>query len=274
MNRAPNQVEMGQPLRAQGRELQSGFHVYERQRPEPNSTYEIVGNDFSQLIEFQVHPEEVITCEPGTMVYMSPGMLPDIDMGDCSQGCKRCCCAGESMFRLHFKNEGDEVERVAVTPSWPAQIIPIDLATYDGLIFNRGAFLAAIGDDWHVDIRTVRSVGIACCAGQGVFMNTLHGQGMVFLCAGGTVMTKTLAAGEELVVEQQNILAFEKTVELGIRRFGGCLICCCGGQGLFNAVLTGPGFVMIRTMPLSKLAMALRVQGAQGGGGGGGGSAE
>ena len=41
---------------------------------------------------------ESITCEPGSMAYMSPGLMPDVDVGGCDQGCKRCCCAGESMF--------------------------------------------------------------------------------------------------------------------------------------------------------------------------------
>lgn len=104
---------------------------------------------------------------------------------------------------------------------------------YDGMVFNRGAFLAALGSDWSVDIKRVRSVGTCCCGGQGawlqssysesvladrfegwfswpifertfrisslfprrlpvvclgLFMNTLHGSGMVFLQAGGTVM--------------------------------------------------------------------------------------
>ena len=46
---------------------------------------------------------------------------------------------------------------------------------YDGMVFNRGAFLAALGSDWSVDIKRVRSVGTCCCGGQGLFMNTLHG---------------------------------------------------------------------------------------------------
>ena len=117
---------------------------------------------------------------------------------------------------------------------------------YDGMVFNRGAFLAALGSDWSVDIKRVRSMGTCFCGGQGclaarwmpqlrfrwfrsrvlfvrktavsaqphsrrhdgrvlglirsdsswqignsgLFMNTLHGSGMVFLQAGGTVMRR------------------------------------------------------------------------------------
>eukprot|EP00490_Sorites_sp_Unknown_P018895 CAMPEP_0114688378 /NCGR_PEP_ID=MMETSP0191-20121206/63405_1 /TAXON_ID=126664 /ORGANISM="Sorites sp." /LENGTH=181 /DNA_ID=CAMNT_0001975775 /DNA_START=21 /DNA_END=562 /DNA_ORIENTATION=- len=181
------------------------------------------------------------------MAYMSPGLFADVDVGGCEQGCKRCCCAGENLFRLHFLNETEDSQQVGLTPTFPAKIVPIDLATYNGMVFNRGAFLAAMGSDWSVDIKRVRSVGTCCCGGQGLFMNTLHGSGMIFLQAGGTVMRKELEDGEELVVEQGAVLAFERSVDLDIRKTGGCLVCCCGGMGLFNAVLTGPGFVMIHS---------------------------
>ncbi len=35
------------------------------------------------------------------------------------------------------------------------------------MVFNRGAFMAALGSDWSVDIKRVRSVGTCCCGGQG-----------------------------------------------------------------------------------------------------------
>jgi len=168
---------------------------------------------------------------------------------------------------LHFVNNTSMPQKCGLTPSFPAKIVPIDLSVYDGMVINNGAFLAAFGTDWTVDIKMVGSCGVCCFGGQGLFMSTLHGSGMVFLSAGGTVMTRTLAAGEEIVVDHHSVLAFEKTVQLGIRRTGGCMVCCCAGQGLFNAVLTGPGFVMVHTMSLVKLKKAV---GPPGGGGAGG----
>jgi len=268
---APQQNQMNQPFVANGREvtLKSGLQEWVNKAP-VNSTYTITGSDYSQLLEVDVHPGEVVTCEPGTMTYMSPELQPDIDMGGCGQGCKRCCCAGESMFRLHFKNETEESQQLGLTPKYPAKVVPIDLAKYDGLIFNKGAFLAALGSDWKVQLKRLRSVGAMCCAGQGLFMSTLHGSGMVFLNAGGTVMTKTLDEDEELVVSQDAVLAFEKSVEIDIRQTGGCFMCCCGGMGLFNAVLTGPGLVMLHTMSMQKMAKLVPSGGGGGGGGGGG----
>jgi len=252
---APTQQDMRAPL-ADGIELLSGFHIWSAPPTPAQSNYEIVGSDFSQVLEIKLAPQELVTAEPRSMLYMSSGMALDADMGGCEQGCKRCCCAGESMFRLHLKNTTNDMQKVAVTPSFPAKIVPIDLAQHSGLIFNRGAFLAALGQDWRVDIRAVASPGVCCCAGQGLFLNTLHGSGMVFLNAGGTIMMKQLAAGEEIIIDKHALLAFERTVSIGIRRTGGCMVCCCAGQGLFNTVLTGPGFIMVHSMGLSKLRAA------------------
>lgn len=244
--------------------MMSGFQIWSPTAPLPNSNFEISGSEFSQVLEVAVGPNELITAEPGTMLFMSPGMALDADMGGLGQGCKRCCCAGESMFRLHLKNTTDRVEKVSVTPRFPAKIMPVDLRQHDGMRFNSGAFLAALGKDWRVDIERVAGLGVCCCAGQGLFLNTLHGNGMVFLNAGGTVLTKSLAAGEEIIVDKHAVLAFEKTVHIGIRRTGGCMVCCCAGQGLFNTVLTGPGFVMVHSMSLGRLRAAV----APAGGGG------
>eukprot|EP00435_Cladocopium_sp_Y103_P012091 s2910_g3.t1 len=270
----PVQESMTQPFTAaRDVKLQSGLKVWSNV-PAPNSQYHIIGDEYSQVLELDVHPGESITCEPGSMAYMSPGLFPDVDVGGCEQGFKRCCCAGENLFRLHFLNETEDLQQVGLTPTFPAKIVPIDLAKYDGMVFNRGAFLAALGSDWSVDIKRVRSMGTCCCGGQGLFMNTLHGSGMVFLQAGGTVMRKELQDGEELVVEQAAVLAFERSVELDIRKTGGFLVCCCGGMGLFNAVLTGPGFVMIHSMGLQKLRSSLGAPSGGGNNGSGGGAAE
>lgn len=257
---------MSAPLRHH--RLESGFEIWTPSAPPEGSVFEIVGQDYSQVLEVHLAPGQVVTAEPGTMLYTSSGINLNADIGGMGQGCKRCCCAGESLFRLHLENKTGGVERVALTPNFPAKVVPINLQQYPGMVFNAGAFLAALGTNWKVNLRAVNSAGVCCCGGQGLFMNTLYGDNMVFLNAGGTVLTKQLAAGEELVVDKHAVLAFESSVNLGIRRTGGFVVCCCAGQGLFNAVLTGPGFVMLHSMSKSRLARAFPTGGGGGGDGG------
>lgn len=81
---------------------------------------------------------------------------------------------------------------------------------------------------------------------------------MAFLNASGTCLTKTLQDGEVLIVDTDSVVAFEKTVGYDVRRNRGCLMCCCGGEGLYNTVLTGPGLVILQSMSFEKMATKLR----------------
>mmetsp|Transcript_6193 Transcript_6193/g.14807 ORF Transcript_6193/g.14807 Transcript_6193/m.14807 type:complete len:275 (+) Transcript_6193:79-903(+) len=254
--------------------MHSGFDVWTPSAPPAESDFQLTGSDFSQVLELTVGPGELITSEPHSMLFMTSGIEMDADMGDVGQACARGC-AGESFFRLKFRNTSNGQERLALTPNFPAKIVPIDLSLHSGLAMHKGAFLGAKGDGWTIRLERVRGMAACCCGGQGMFLNRLHGEGMAFLSAGGTVMMKELAEGEEVVIDRHSLLAMERTVALGIRRTGNCMVCCCGDQGLFNVVLTGPGWVMIQSMPLSKLKAAVGPAagaGANGNAGGGGGA--
>merc|ERR1712137_1363077 len=115
---------------------------------------------------------------------------------------------------------------------------------------------AAFGSNWSISKR-VRGLRQCVGGGQGLFLNVLQGDGTVFLNAGGTVMTRMLQPGEEIIVDHHSILAVANTVELDVRGVGGFMVCCCAGQGLFNAALRGPGFVMLQTMGQLKMRKAV-----------------
>ena len=66
-----------------------------------------------------------------------------------------------------------------------------------------------------------------------------------------------------------------RSVELNIRQAGGFCTCCCGGEGMFNTVMTGPGQVYVQSMSYAKFKKALMVaaQGAAAGANAGAGAA-
>jgi len=56
------------------------------------------------------------------------------------------------------------------------------------------------------------------------------------------------------------VLAWADTVDLTFRTAGSLCVCCCGGEGMFNAVLDGGskgGFVVLESMPFSKYKSAI-----------------
>lgn len=72
-----------------------------------------------------------------------------------------------------------------------------------------------------------------------VIVQTVENGEWAFLMAMGTVIKKTLADGEQLLVDGNSILCFESSVTVDIRAVGGIAAICCGGEGIFNTELTG-----------------------------------
>ena len=61
-----------------------------------------------------------------------------------------------------------------------------------------------------------------------------------------------------MIVDTGNVAGFEPGVSIEIRQVPGIKNKILGGEGLFNTVLTGPGRILLQTMPISNVAMAIR----------------
>ena len=65
---------------------------------------------------------------------------------------------------------------------------------------------------------------------------------------------KNLAPGETLRVHPGHVGAFQSSVSFQITTVPGIKNMIFGGDGIFLAVLTGPGQVWLQTLPISRLA--------------------
>lgn len=77
---------------------------------------------------------------------------------------------------------------------------------------------------------------------------------MAFVHAGGTVIRKKLQAGESLRVDTGCLVAFSPSLEYDIQFVGGFKNALFGGEGIFLAKITGPGNVLLQSLPFSRLA--------------------
>jgi len=185
----------------------------------------------------------------------------------------RLCCLQESGFRVHWKNMSRVQQGIGLTPSFPAKVCPVDLNEHSGEIFIKGgAFMAATDPNLSFEFEKAgRNHGGTCgkgiFGGQGFFINKVSGSGWIFLNASGTVLRRDLAPHEVIVVEQQSVVAWESTVRFDYKMAGGAGMMCCGGEGLTNATLTGPGLVILQSMPFEKVREII-IQGNQNASGG------
>jgi uncharacterized protein (TIGR00266 family) len=223
--------------------------------------YEIVGDDF-QAVNITLDPGERVRAEPGAMMYLEPGIhMETTTGGGLMSGLKRMV-GGESFFLTVFENRGGSRAKVGFSAAYPGKIMAIDLAR--GTFFcQRDAYLCS-AHGIEVSVAFTRRLGAGFFGGEGFVLQKLSGDGLAFIHAGGFVIERDLAPGEELRVDTGCIVGFEESVDYDIQRVKGVKTMLFGGEGIFYAVLRGPGKVFIQTTPFSRFAD--KVLSAAGGG--------
>src|SRR5205085_387187 len=195
---------------------------------------------------------EEIYAEAGTMLYMGPGIDLQARMqGGIVKGLMRKFLAGESMFMSVFRCQAASGHLALANPI-AGKIFPVQL-NGNTVLAERNAFLAAIGNV-DLSVAFTKRFGAGLFGGEGFILQRISGQGLVFLHAGGTMINFDLAAGETLRVDTGCIVSMAETVSYDIQFVGGFRNALFGGEGLFYATLTGPGHVVLQTLPFSRLA--------------------
>lgn len=224
--------------------------------------YEIFGDDM-QLVEIELDPGESVIAEAGAMNYMEEGITYEARMGDGSEvqqgimskllSVGKRVLTGESIFMTHFTNSSGSKRKVAFAAPFPGKIVPLDMNTVGGAITcQKDAFLcAALGTK--VGIAFQRKLGTGFFGGEGFILQRIEGDGMAFIHASGTIITRKLQ-GETLLVDTGCLVAFTEGISYDIQMAGGLKSMVFGGEGIFLAKLSGYGAVMLQSLPFSRLA--------------------
>ena len=88
-------------------------------------------------------------------------------------------------------------------------------------------------------------------------MEKLEGDCLAFAHTGGYIIEKELPAGEILKVETDCVVAYTQRIYFDIEFIRGIKNWMFGGDGLYFAILTGPGKVGLQSLPISRLAGSL-----------------
>ncbi|MFI5257875.1 MAG: AIM24 family protein, partial [Gemmatimonadales bacterium] len=162
--------------------------------------------------------------------------------------------SGDTFFITTFANGVSKRRRVAFSSPFPGKIKPVDLREWGGVVIaQKDSFLCAPRGT-NVDIAFTRRIGAGFFGGEGFILQRIAGDGVAVLHASGAIWEKTLEPGEVLRVDTGCIVAMESQVQYDIQMVPGIKTALFGGEGLFFAILTGPGRVMLQTMPFSRLA--------------------
>jgi uncharacterized protein (TIGR00266 family) len=215
--------------------------------------YKVYGDDM-QIVEVELDTNEGVRAEAGAMMYMDEGVeMQTSTGGGLLKGFKRIL-TGESFFITNFIYKGTGKGRVAFAAPYPGKIIPLNLTEVGGsFLCQKDAFLcAACGIE--IEVAFTKRIGAGLFGGEGFILQRLAGDGLAFIHAGGTIIKRELLEGESLRLDTGCLVAFSPTVKYDIQLMKGFKNALFGGEGLFLAVLKGPGTVYMQSLPFSRLA--------------------
>lgn len=215
--------------------------------------YEVKGGNFPAVI-CQLDANESMITEGGAMSWMSPNMVMQTKGNGLGKMLGRMF-SNERIFQNVYTAQGGAGE-IAFASSFPGDITALEITPGNEYIIQKSAFLASTtGVDLSVYLQKKFSAGLF--GGEGFIMQKLSGNGLAFIEIDGSAIRYQLQPGQQIIVDTGHVVMMSASCKMEIQSVKGVKNVLFGGEGLFNTVVTGPGEVVLQTMPTVKLAQAL-----------------
>ena len=215
--------------------------------------YEIKGVPLPVVICY-LKKGDVMLSDSGAMAWMDPCM----EMGTTSNGgigkAFGRMFSGETMFLNSYTANADG--KIAFSSSFPGEIRKYDIEPGKEIVIQKSSYLAS---EPAVE-RTIffnKKAMTGIFGGEGFIMNKLSGKGTVFVEIDGATVEYDLAPGQKIVVDTGYVAVMDATCTMTTQSVPGLKNKMFGGEGFFNTVVTGPGHVVLQTMPISAIAGSL-----------------
>jgi uncharacterized protein (TIGR00266 family) len=208
------------------------------------------------VLEVQLNPNESVFSESGELSWMTASiqMTTHTQMGGGGGlfGILKRVAGGGSLFMTEYR-AWQYPGAVSFAAKVPGHIVPVEVGPGSEYMVHRHGFLCAT-PQVTIGVGFQQSLGAGIFGGNGFLLQKLAGQGMAWLELSGELIKMDLAPGEVLRVHPGHVGAFHSTVSFQITTVPGIKNMIFGGDGIFLAVLTGPGSVWLQTLPISRLA--------------------
>ena len=219
--------------------------------------YKIIGGNFP-AVSLLLQAGEEIRCQSGAMAWMDPGIKMETSTGGLGKALGRMF-TGESLFLNKYVAQQDG--ELALGTTFPGEIRALEITPGRAIIAQKTSYLASTpGVD--VSVHFQKKLGSGIFGGEGFIMQKFSGEGLVFIEIGGGAHEIELAAGQQKVIDTGYLVMMEDTCSMDIVTVSGVKNVLFGGEGLFNTVVTGPGKIVVQTMPeiglITKIADAVK----------------
>ena len=211
--------------------------------------YEIKGTPLP-VVECELENGESMSCESGSMSWMSSNMEMTTSGGGIGKMFSKAF-SGEKISQNIYTARGKGM--IAFASSFPGDIIPVRIESGKDVVCQKSSYLAST-QGVELSIFFNKKIGAGLLSGEGFIMQRLSGNGLAFIEIDGSIVEKTLAAGEQLVIDTGYLAMMDSSCSMDIVSVKGVKNALFGGEGLFNTIVTGPGRVWLQSMPASAVA--------------------
>lgn len=217
--------------------------------------YQIYGEPLP-VVTCNLEAGETMITERGSMCWMSPNMHMDTTTnGGIGKAFGRMF-SGDSFFQNRYTATGGK-GMIAFASSFPGSIRAFNISPGNGMIVQKSAFLAS-EETIELSIHFQKKLGAGFFGGEGFIMQRLSGHGTAFVEIDGSAIEYELQAGQKIIVDTGYVAAMTESCQMDIQTVPGVKNMLFGGEGIFNTVITGPGKIILQTMPISSVAGSIR----------------
>ncbi len=216
--------------------------------------YEIIGGSFP-VVECTLRAGEAMITQSGSMAYMDPTITMETSSNGGLGKVVGRLFSNEHLFQNIYTAQQDGA-KIAFGTCVPGSILAVKIEPGKSLICQKSAFLASYGN---VELSTFfnKKIGVGIFGGEGFIMQKITGNGIVFIEIDGSYKEFNLAQGQQLILSTGYLVSIEETCQMDVQTVKGLKNIILGGEGLFNTIITGPGRVIVQTMPLARLANSI-----------------
>ncbi len=214
--------------------------------------YRIDGGNLP-VLKVHLNQGEMIECEAGAMSWMDDEIEMQTNAGGIGKMFGRMLTRENAFTNTYVARRGGEI---AFSSKFPGSIMAIEVTPGNGLIVQKGAYLASVGNV-NSEVYLQQKVGRGLFGGEGFLMRKFTGTGMVFLEIDGSAHEYQIPANDCKIVDTGYVAAMSESCRMEVRTVKGVGNVLFGGEGLFNTVVYGPGKVILQSMPIAATAMQL-----------------
>ncbi|MDQ4123578.1 MAG: TIGR00266 family protein [Acidobacteriota bacterium] len=203
------------------------------------------------LVKLQA--EQSISAEAGAMVSMSANVELQSNLKGGVFGALKRAVGGESAFVSTFTARGAAGE-VTFAPGAPGDVVGIEMQNQTFFV-QASSYLAG---DTSLQVETKFGGMKSWLGGEGLFLLSVSGNGLLLISSFGAIHRKKLQPGERYVVDTGHLVAWEGQMQYQLRKAArGFFQSVFSGEGLV-ADFMGPGELLIQTRNLAAFAGLLK----------------